>query len=115
MASENMNAIQLEDETILNTKGELWKPNKKAKASLEHVGLKLKETIASCEFSKIKVAHLLKENIDVAVKIIKKHKLQQDVLKKFVPREISILQQIQHPGIVSKKNQTADSELGNEF
>ncbi|XP_078318714.1 testis-specific serine/threonine-protein kinase 1-like [Crassostrea virginica] len=100
MASENMNAIQLEDETILNTKGELWKPNKKAKASLEHVGLKLKETIASCEFSKIKVAHLRKENIDVAVKIIKKHKLQQDVLKKFVPREISILQQIQHPGIV---------------
>nr|XP_011450982.2 testis-specific serine/threonine-protein kinase 1 [Crassostrea gigas] len=96
----NNNIIHLEEETHLNTKGELWKPNKKARASLEQHGYKFKDTIATCEFSKTKVAHLQKENIDVAVKIIKKNKLQMEVLKKFVPREIAILQQIQHPGIV---------------
>lgn len=97
----NNNIIHLEEETHLNTKGELWKPNKKARASLEQHGYKFKDTIATCEFSKTKVAHLQKENIDVAVKIIKKNKLQMEVLKKFVPQEIAILQQIQHPGIVS--------------
>ncbi|XP_048759440.2 testis-specific serine/threonine-protein kinase 1-like [Ostrea edulis] len=92
--------IDLDDETTLNTKGDLWKPNKNSRASLEHHGYKFKDTIACCEFSKLKCAHLKKENIDVAVKVIKKRKLSKDVLENFIPREIAILQKVQHPGIV---------------
>ncbi|XP_061175063.1 testis-specific serine/threonine-protein kinase 1-like [Saccostrea echinata] len=92
--------IKLEDKTTLNTKGELWKPNKNSQASLEHEGYEFKGTITSSQFSKIKTAHFKKENIDVAVKIIKKYKLPKDVLEKFIPREIAILQRVQHHGIV---------------
>ena len=85
----------------LKYKGECWKPDDETKPSLASLGYVFGETIGEGEASKVKKAYSKQHKKHVAIKIIQKRKLSTDVIRKFVWREISILQRTDHPGIVS--------------
>ena len=101
MEKEDPPAIRLEEPvSALRRRGKAgYKPNKKLR-SIEKLGYTLKETISRGQFSKVKKGKN-KANEDVVVKIINKADAPDDYMKKFLKREIGILQDLKHPFIVS--------------
>ncbi|KAK3090434.1 hypothetical protein FSP39_011834 [Pinctada imbricata] len=87
-------------DVFFKNKGEGWKPDVHSKASIESHGYIFGETIGEGIGTKVKKAYSREHRTNVAIKIFTKSKLSDEALHKFVPREISILQRINHPGIV---------------
>ncbi|KAJ8317950.1 hypothetical protein KUTeg_003041 [Tegillarca granosa] len=90
---------KLNDLVTLKRKGDLWKPNQTTRATIESCGYIFGELIDEGEGSKIRKAYAHKMNKTVAVKIIKKQYLSENALKKCVPREITLLQRLNHPAL----------------
>ncbi|KAK6187737.1 hypothetical protein SNE40_005694 [Patella caerulea] len=76
------------------------KPQKKTKKSIQKFGYVLGATIGTGSYSKIKICHSKKLNGKVAVKIVHKKRLPAEYIDKFVPREIALLQKLEHPGVM---------------
>ncbi|XP_050390377.2 uncharacterized protein LOC126809693 [Patella vulgata] len=76
------------------------KPQKRTKKSIQKFGYVLGATIGTGSYSKIKICHSKKLNDKVAVKIVHKKRLPPEYIDKFVPREIAILQKLEHPGVM---------------
>lgn len=104
MSSRYLNVIQLKDNVVLKEKNGIWTPDGPREATLEGQGIVLGETLAQNDTSKIKKAFCKNLKESVTVKIIRKDKLTPKLMKKFVWREICILQHLKHPSIVSTCN-----------
>jgi serine/threonine protein kinase len=85
---------------MLKRKNHSWRPERK-KGPLEQFGYVLYQTIGEGPHSKIKLAYHPKEEEYVAIKILQKNKIPKEIYEKFIKREIYIMQQFQHPHIVS--------------
>ena len=86
-------------------KNNTWVPKKDQTSSvLDQHGLDIKKVLGEGAFAKVKLAYSKKEQKDVAVKIFEKRRLPMDYLKKFLPREIRILNSLNHPHLVSLKS-----------
>ncbi|XP_078611222.1 uncharacterized protein LOC144881792 [Branchiostoma floridae x Branchiostoma japonicum] len=59
-------------------------------------GYEIGEVIGEGQFSKVRVAYCPKMRKKVAVKVISKRKAPKDYLRDFAPREVSILQHLNH-------------------
>lgn len=92
---------KLHDSVTLKKKGDLWKPNQMTRGTIESCGYIVGELIDEGEGSKIRKAYSHRMNKTVAIKIIKKQKLSECALNKCVPREITLLQRLNHPALVS--------------
>ena len=85
-------------------KNNTWVPKKTQNSSaLDQHGLDIKKVLGEGAFAKVKLAYSKKDKKDVAVKIFEKRRLPMDYLKKFLPREIRILNSLNHPHLVSRK------------
>ena len=83
-------------------KNNMWVPKRQHNPSiLDQHGLDIKKVLGEGAFAKVKLAYSQKEKEDVAVKIFEKRRLPMDYLKKFLPREIRVLNALQHPHLVS--------------
>jgi len=83
-------------------KNDTWVPKKSNHTSaLEQHGLDMKKVLGEGAFAKVKQAFSHKENREVAVKVFEKRRLPFDYLKRFLPREIRVLNALQHPNLVS--------------
>ena len=60
----------------------------------------MKKVLGEGAFAKVKQAFSHKENREVAVKVFEKRRLPFDYLKRFLPREIRVLNALQHPNLV---------------
>lgn len=69
---------------------------------LRNMGYTLGKTIGEGTYSKVCVANLFTEEINakVACKIIHKKMAGSEFIKKFLPRELRIIKNLQHPNIV---------------
>ena len=63
-------------------------------------GYVLGDSVGKGSYAVVKVAFSKKLNRQVAIKIITKKKAPQDYLKKFLPREIAVMKQLNHPNII---------------
>lgn len=63
-------------------------------------GYVLGDSVGKGSYAVVKVAFSKKLKRQVAIKIITKKKAPQDYLTKFLPREISVMKQLNHPNII---------------
>lgn len=75
-------------------------PTTNVRYGLHQQGYILGKTIGSGAYGKVKTAHALKMNKQVAVKIIHKRTAPQDMLSKFLPREIEIMKLLNHQNVI---------------
>ena len=64
-------------------------------------GYILDKTIGAGAYAKVKEGRSIKEDINVAVKIINREKAGEDVIEKFTKREIEIMRSLNHPNVVA--------------
>lgn len=67
---------------------------------LKKRGYSLGDTLGEGSYGKVKAAYSQRLKRKVAIKIIDKKKISQNVLEKFLPREIQALMQLHHPSII---------------
>ncbi|XP_047120555.1 testis-specific serine/threonine-protein kinase 4-like [Schistocerca piceifrons] len=67
---------------------------------LERHGFIPEEVIGSGSYAVVKKAHSLKYNRDVAIKIISKFYAPSDYMRRFLPREIGVVQNLKHKNMV---------------
>ncbi|XP_041363071.1 CBL-interacting protein kinase 15-like [Gigantopelta aegis] len=94
------NIVKLQADFALKRKDEGWRPDKRLKTSLEKIGYTFGATIGDGLYSKVKRAYCRQLNREVAIKIIQKKKLPQEVHDKFLPREIALLQKLRHASLI---------------
>ena len=75
-------------------------PTTNAKYGLHQHGYILGKTIGTGAYGKVKTAHALKMSKQVAVKIIHKRTAPQDMLSKFLPREIETMKLLDHQNVI---------------
>ena len=63
-------------------------------------GYVLGDSLGKGSYAVVKVAFSKKLKRQVAIKIITKKKAPQDYLKKFLPREIAVMKQLNHPNVI---------------
>jgi serine kinase len=71
---------------------------------LSRLGFKLGSTVGTGTYAKVKSAYSEQLSQKVAIKIIDRHKAPLDFQRHFLPRELSILQQIDHLHIIEVFN-----------
>ncbi|ESO94793.1 hypothetical protein LOTGIDRAFT_117800 [Lottia gigantea] len=76
------------------------KPEKGTKKSILKFGYVLGATIGTGTYSKVKLCYSKKIHGNVAVKLVPKKTHPEDYTNKFLPREIALLQKLEHPGLV---------------
>ena len=64
-------------------------------------GYILDKTIGAGAYAKVKEGRSIKDDINVAVKIINREKAGEDVIEKFTKREIEIMRTLNHPNVVA--------------
>uniref|UniRef100_A0A8C5UKY1 non-specific serine/threonine protein kinase n=1 Tax=Malurus cyaneus samueli TaxID=2593467 RepID=A0A8C5UKY1_9PASS len=67
---------------------------------LKKKGYSLGDTLGEGSYGKVKAAYSHRLKCRVAIKIIDKKKISQNVLKKFLPREMDALIRLHHPSII---------------
>ncbi|NXM63708.1 TSSK1 kinase, partial [Illadopsis cleaveri] len=67
---------------------------------LKKRGYSLGDTLGEGSYGKVKAAYSHRLKRKVAIKIIDKKKMSQNVLEKFLPREMQALMQLHHPSII---------------
>lgn len=67
---------------------------------LKKKGYSLGETLGEGSYGKVKAAYSHRLKCKVAIKIIDKKKISQNVLEKFLPREMEALMRLHHPSII---------------
>ena len=75
-------------------------PSSNTRHGLYRYGYIVGQTLGSGAYAKVKTAYSLKKKMNVAVKIINKKNAPKDVITKFLPREVQILQEVNHANIV---------------
>lgn len=74
--------------------------NSNDEIELARYGLRVGSTLGTGTYAKVKSAYSEQLSHKVAIKIINRRKAPSDFQRHFLPREISILQQINHPHII---------------
>lgn len=82
------------------TARKITKPSDNAKYGLHRYGYILGRTLGSGAYGKVKSAHSLKLNKQVAIKMINKKTAPKDMLTKFLPREIEAMRKVDHENTV---------------
>ncbi|NWV46017.1 TSSK2 kinase, partial [Daphoenositta chrysoptera] len=67
---------------------------------LKKKGYSLGDTLGEGSYGKVKAAYSHRLKCKVAIKIIDKKKISQNVLEKFLPREMEALMNLHHPSII---------------
>ncbi|NXQ17784.1 TSSK2 kinase, partial [Peucedramus taeniatus] len=67
---------------------------------LKKKGYSLGNTLGEGSYGKVKAAYSHRLKCKVAIKIIDKKKISQNVLEKFLPREMEALMRLHHPAII---------------
>ncbi|RLW02639.1 hypothetical protein DV515_00007044 [Chloebia gouldiae] len=67
---------------------------------LKKKGYSLGDTLGEGSYGKVKAAYSHRLKFKVAIKIIDKKKISQNVLEKFLPREMEALMRLHHPSII---------------
>ncbi|XP_005527530.1 PREDICTED: testis-specific serine/threonine-protein kinase 2-like [Pseudopodoces humilis] len=67
---------------------------------LKKKGYSLGDTLGEGSYGKVKAAYSHRLKCKVAIKIIDKKKISQNVLEKFLPREMEALMRLHHPSII---------------
>lgn len=85
--------------TVFN-KEKREKKHRKKYEILKEYGINLKKTIGKGSYAIVKLAFSTELNFDVAVRIVSLERAGRKVREKFLPRELEIVKELNHPNVV---------------